>query len=91
MSRSGAEFERLAEGHFEDAVVAAEAMLIEPGGGGRGERELVAGDVVGVGVGDEGARLTTADVDARARRAVRNRPLSKWNMGGESRGSRVES
>ena len=30
---------------------------------GRGEGEFVAGDVVGVGVGDEGARLATADVD----------------------------
>ena len=58
-----AEVERLAEGHFEDAVVAAEAMLIEAGRGGRGEGELVAGDVVGVGVGDEGARLAAADVD----------------------------
>jgi hypothetical protein len=45
-----AEFERLAEGHLEDAVVTAEAMLVEPRSGRRGERELVAGDVVGVGV-----------------------------------------
>lgn len=62
---NAAEFDRLAEGHFEDAVVTAEAMLIEPRGGGSGEGEFVAGDVVRVGVGDEGARLTTADVDAQ--------------------------
>ena len=58
-----AEFDRLAELHFAHPMARAEAMLVEAGGGGRGERELVSGDVVGVGVGDEGAGLATADVD----------------------------
>jgi hypothetical protein len=44
-------------------MATAEAMLVDPGGGRGGEGQLVAGDVVGVGVGDERAGLATADVD----------------------------
>ena len=41
-------------------------MPVEPGRGGGGQGQLVAGDVVGVGVGDERPRLPTPDVDRQA-------------------------
>lgn len=62
----GAEFDWHAELHFLDAMVRTKAMVVERGGGRCGERELMAGDVVGVGVRDERARLTATDVDGEA-------------------------
>ena len=40
-------------------------MAIEAGGAGRGESELVTGDVIGMRVRDEAARLAAADVDGQ--------------------------
>jgi hypothetical protein len=39
-------------------------MTVQPGRDGRGQRQLVSGDVIGVCVRDEATRLTAADVDA---------------------------
>ena len=59
------ELQRRAVRHFQHAMLRAETMAIEAGRATRGERQLVAGDVVGVRVRHKAPRLPAAHIDAQ--------------------------
>ena len=59
-----AEFDRLAILHLQHAMPRPKPMSIKTGRARRGQGQFVPGDVIGVRVRNETARLTTADIDA---------------------------